>query len=60
MSTLDTPAPVSAGTPPAPPAPARHRTTGWRVATYVFLVAMSLIWLFPLFWALLSSLRDYT
>jgi multiple sugar transport system permease protein len=61
VSTLETPSSSAADaivTPPVGPGRTR-RTTGWRRATYVFLIVISLVWLFPLFWAVLSSLRDY-
>jgi multiple sugar transport system permease protein len=60
MSTLDTPSAPPAAAPPAV-APRRGRRRGgpWRIATYVLLVVVALLWLFPLFWAVLSSLRDY-
>jgi multiple sugar transport system permease protein len=58
VSALDTPAAADAVV-----APHEHHhprgKRGWRIATYVFLVVISLVWLFPLFWGLLSSLRDY-
>jgi multiple sugar transport system permease protein len=61
VSALDTPSTPAAD---AVVAPREHHhprgNRGWRIATYVFLIAISLIWLFPLFWGLLSSLRDYT
>ena len=62
MSTLDTPSTPAAGSvAPAAARPVRNnRDRVWRVAAYVLLVLVSLIWLFPLFWAVLSSLRDYT
>lgn len=37
----------------------RRPLTPQRVVLHVFLVVASLIWLFPLLWALTSSLRDY-
>ena len=48
------------------PAPARSPSTrsprpGNRrlIVVYVFVIAMALIWLFPVFWAILTSFRDY-
>ena len=35
------------------------RTPGRRIALHVFLWIVALGWLFPIFWALLNSLRDY-
>jgi multiple sugar transport system permease protein len=57
---------MSAATPPAVPAESRIRplapTTGGRrrgnVATLIVAV-LALAWLFPLFWAILNSFRDY-
>ena len=40
------------------PAGARKRR-GRRGVLYAFLITMSLIWLFPVLWAILSSLRSY-
>jgi multiple sugar transport system permease protein len=58
VSALDTPAAADAVV-----APHEHHhprgKRGWRIATYVFLVVISLVWLFPLLWGVLSSLRDY-
>jgi multiple sugar transport system permease protein len=60
VSALDTPATPAAGGVVEPAKNRRPRgNRGWRVATYVFLVVVSLVWLFPLFWGVLSSLRDY-
>ena len=62
MSTLDTPStPAADAVLAATPRSGRtRRTTGWRRATYILLIVISLTWLFPLFWAVLSSVRDYT
>ena len=38
----------------------RRRRIRWgRVGLHLFLIAMSLLWLFPLVWALYASLRPY-
>ena len=60
MSTLDTPAtPAPAAVPgPPPPNAPRIRRRGGKLAVG-FLIVITLIWLFPLFWSVLSSLRDY-
>jgi len=39
-------------------APSKPRRTG-RVLLYVFLTVMGVIWLFPVFFAVVSSFRDY-
>ena len=46
---------------PPPPAPGRRRkgVRPARVVLQVFLVAVSVGWLFPLVWALVNSFRDY-
>ncbi len=64
MSTLDTPstpsAPAGATAVAAPsqPRPVRRKDR-WNGLTIAFLVLVTLLWLFPLFWSVLSSLRDY-
>jgi multiple sugar transport system permease protein len=61
VSALDTP-PTPAADAVVTPHENRHPrggNRGWRIATYVFLIVISLIWLFPLIWGVLSSLRDY-
>ena len=60
MSALDTPqTPAPAGASAAPPLNApRIRRRGGKLGV-AFLVAVSLLWLFPLIWSVLSSLRDY-
>jgi multiple sugar transport system permease protein len=40
-------------------APPARRPRRGRVLAYVLLVAVSLLWLFPTFWAVLASFRDY-
>ena len=60
MSALDTPptpAPAAASAGPPLNAP-RIRRRGGKLGV-TFLILVSLLWLFPLFWAVLSSLRDY-
>ena len=60
MSALDTPptpAPASASAAPQLNAP-RIRRRGGKLGV-TFLILVSLLWLFPLFWSVLSSLRDY-
>ncbi|NIZ91197.1 carbohydrate ABC transporter permease [Kineococcus rubinsiae] len=42
------------------PDQARRPLTPARVVLYVFLVAASVLWLFPLLWALFNSFRDYS
>lgn len=43
-----------------PLAPTRKRpVTPARIVLHVFLLGLSLIWLFPMLWALLNSFRDY-
>jgi multiple sugar transport system permease protein len=46
------------------PAPKKLRTrrplTGKRLLLHVFLAVMSLLWLFPLAWAVFNSFRDYS
>ena len=69
MSTLDTPStPSTPSTPPAsgatavgPPVRmnAPRRKGRWNWLAVAFLVVVSVLWLFPLFWSVLSSLRDY-
>ena len=39
--------------------PLSHRKRGPRIAMHAFLIFMSLLWLFPLLYAVLSSLRPY-
>jgi multiple sugar transport system permease protein len=39
--------------------PVSHRKRGPRIAMHAFLIVMSLLWLFPLFYAVLSSVRPY-
>jgi multiple sugar transport system permease protein len=59
MSTLDTPPTPAPAVPARPPANApRIRRRGGKLAI-AFLIAITLLWLFPLFWSVLSSLRDY-
>jgi multiple sugar transport system permease protein len=36
-----------------------HRSRAPRILAYVLLVGVSLLWLFPTFWAVLASFRDY-
>ena len=48
---------MSAATLPARPVRARRRVKSRRVALHVFLIAMVLLWLFPLGWAGYTSLR---
>ena len=61
MSALDVPQTPATDAVVAPAKNHRPRgNRGWRIATYVFLVVVSLVWLFPLFWGVLSSLRDYS
>jgi multiple sugar transport system permease protein len=57
VTTVEAKAPSTA----APPDGARNKRpmTGKRFALHAFLTIMSLIWLFPLLYALLSSFRDY-
>ncbi len=64
MSALDTPSTPSASSTPGADAlapqlntPRKRRGSG-RVAL-VFLIVVSLLWLFPLLWSVLSSFRDY-
>ncbi len=51
------------GTPPAhteaPVQQPKKPLTPARVVTYVFLIVVALLWLFPVVWAVLASLRDY-
>ena len=56
MSAVVVQEPTAAGR--ATPAPTRKRK-GPRYAMHAFLIVMSLLWLFPIFYALLSSLRTY-
>lgn len=43
------------------PAPViRHRTRPRRIALYLFLTVMCVTWLFPLLWAVFTSLRPYS
>jgi multiple sugar transport system permease protein len=42
------------------PAQARRPLTPARVVLYVFLVVASVLWLFPLLWAVFNSFRDYS
>ena len=37
----------------------RRRIRGRRMALYAFLLFMSALWLFPLFWAIYTALRPY-
>ena len=37
-----------------------HRPRGLRIALHTFLVLVSLIWIFPVAWALYNSFRDYS
>lgn len=39
--------------------PARRPVTPQRIVLHVFLWAVSLVWLFPIAWAVLNSFRDY-
>ena len=45
----------SGGDVPAVP----HKTPPARVVLYVFLIGASILWLFPLLWAVFNSFRDY-
>ncbi len=58
MSKLDTPAPAAVAAAPVPQNPPRIRRRGGKLGV-AFLIVVSLLWLFPLFWSVLSSLRDY-
>ncbi len=64
MSTT-TPVTPTAPTPSTPSkntdrrAPARRGMRPTRVLLYVFLTGMSVLWLFPVLWALYNSFRDY-
>ncbi len=46
---------------PAPPAKTKSPTTGGRrqAVVYAIVIIASLVWLFPVFWAVLTSFRDY-
>jgi multiple sugar transport system permease protein len=57
LDTPPTPAPASASAAPQLNAP-RIRRRGGKLGV-TFLIIVSLLWLFPLFWSVLSSLRDY-
>jgi multiple sugar transport system permease protein len=65
VSALDTPSTPSTPSTGATAVGAPVRTNPprrkgrWNGLTIAFLVFVSLLWLFPLFWAVLSSLRDY-
>ena len=50
-----------AGTTPSgvPVAPPHRRPRGPRIVRHTFLVVVSLIWIFPVAWALYNSFRDY-
>jgi multiple sugar transport system permease protein len=42
-------------------APRKRRPTPWgRIAMYVFLSIMAIVWLFPLGWAIYTALRPYS
>jgi multiple sugar transport system permease protein len=41
------------------PVAARRRTPPSRVLAYVLLIVVALLWIFPTFWAVLASFRDY-
>ena len=56
MSATATAAPVEAAS-PAPPSPAR--AGGKKALLHGFLIVMSLLWLFPLLFAIMQSLRKY-
>jgi multiple sugar transport system permease protein len=58
VSKLDTPAPAAVAAAPVPQNPPRIRRRGGKLGV-AFLIVVSLLWLFPLFWSVLSSLRDY-
>jgi multiple sugar transport system permease protein len=51
---------MSAATVPVGIPVARKRTSWRRVALHVFLIATAIVWLFPLVWALYTSLRPYS
>jgi multiple sugar transport system permease protein len=43
----------------AAPVQLHRRPSGGRIAAYVLLVAVAVLWLFPTLWAVLQSFRDY-
>jgi multiple sugar transport system permease protein len=53
-TTTMTTAPESTATPAT-----RHRTPPQRYGLHAFLIAVSLLWLFPIAWAVFNSFRDY-
>ena len=57
MSTVVTSAPTSSADRPAKVAPARRRSR--KPLLHGFLIVMSLLWLFPLLYAVMNSLRSY-
>ena len=57
MTTATTPTRQSSDIPLV--APKRKRTRG-RIVMQVFLATMALVWFFPVLWAVVNSLRDYT
>jgi multiple sugar transport system permease protein len=59
MTTLATPGTGATAHTEQPVRQPRKPLTPGRVAVYVFLVVVALLWLFPVAWAVLSSLRDY-
>jgi multiple sugar transport system permease protein len=62
MSAVSTPpgvAVTTVGTTEAPGRARRRPLTAGRVVLYVFITLTSLVWLFPVLWALYNSFRDY-
>jgi len=57
MSTAVTNAPTAAADRPSQPSPGRSK--GRRRILHGFLIVMSLVWLFPLLYAVMNSLRSY-
>jgi len=50
---------MTAAAVPAPVPKARSRLRGQRVVLHVFLIVLSLIWLFPILWTFFMALRPY-
>ncbi len=58
-TTATNPSESSPASPPPRQNSSKRALTPGRVFLYVFLIVMSLAWLFPLAWALYNSFRDY-
>lgn len=59
MSTATTTPDTTTPPPAAAPRPTRRPVRPARIVLHVFLAAVAVVWLFPILWAVLASLRSY-